>query len=85
MAKSNDMLGDQAPEIQDALFLRADPEETFKVYRTGENFRPKDSIKINIVPNSIKNPLLTYRLEGIFQYQIKRTFKLILFCSRCIF
>ena len=35
------------------------------------NFRPQNSIRIDVIPNSTKNFLRTYRSEGILQYQIR--------------
>ena len=43
-----------------------------------QKFRQQNSIKINVILNSIKNPLRMVCLEGILQYQSKRTSKLIL-------
>ena len=40
------------------------------------------STKIDVVSNSIKRPLQMVCWEGFLQYQIRRTFILILFCYR---
>ena len=47
--------------------------EKEKLYED-QNFRHQNSIKINVILNSIKNPLQMVCSEGIFQCQIRRMF-----------